>query len=63
MDLSVGREDNTEFTISSLPACVRKLEHVCNLLSTLLTSGMISTILGLVSPIGSPKYVKGNSPS
>lgn len=38
------------------------MELAVNLLSTLSTEGAKSTTLGLVVPIGSPRYVKGRDP-
>jgi hypothetical protein len=44
----VGKDDNTEFTIFSLPAEVKKSARVCSLLSILVTRGSRCPILGFV---------------
>jgi hypothetical protein len=43
----VGREDNIEFTISSLPTCVKKFDVELTLLSILCTRGRKFSTLGL----------------
>lgn len=58
----VGSEVKTELTICNFPAWERKREVLTNLLSHLVTSGRKSSILGLVSPRGSPRYVNGRLP-
>jgi hypothetical protein len=58
----VGRAERAEFTISNLSAWLRKFEVETNLLSILWTRGIKSSTLGLVVPIGKPKYVKRNVP-
>lgn len=52
-----------ELTICSLPDNVSSEEQDDNLLSTLSIMGEKSSILGLVVPIGSPKYVNGIGPN
>jgi len=53
----------TEFTISNLPEYDSIEEQALSLLSILVMSGVRSCILGLVVPIGKPKYVKGIDPT
>uniref|UniRef100_A0A0A9HQM6 Uncharacterized protein n=1 Tax=Arundo donax TaxID=35708 RepID=A0A0A9HQM6_ARUDO len=50
-------------TSVSLPAIVSHVEVAVILLSTLFIIGVWSSILGLVMPIGSPRYVKGKEPT
>jgi hypothetical protein len=60
---NVGREDKIEFTMNNFPPIVKNIAVLTNLLSTLLTRGRHSCIVGLELPKGRPKYVKGNEPA
>ena len=53
---------STALVSSSLPTSLRKDEKATSLLSHFETTGQKSVTVGLVRPIGRPKYVKGKEP-
>ena len=59
----IGTEARTDFTRSSLPACVIKVAIRAKLFATLLTIGRHCSTVGLYNPKGNPRYVNGMDPT
>jgi len=59
----MGKAVKIEFVTSNLPACKRKADVANKHCTHFFTRGKQSITLGLLTPSGRPKYVKGKEPT